>query len=164
MRDLRDDWTGTTSTAERKRRQNRLNQRAYRKRQQTLQKHISAPTIYALDGLCQDEHISPFNEQGPRLGGAASLPSCPTSLQPTALQRTVRHHPWIDLFPIPQMRDNMLNGIVAGILDEDELCADLLNVEDNREDEKPSLIVWGSPWDPQGWEASVAFLQRREAA
>jgi len=58
------------------------------------------------------------------------------------------------------MRDNMLNGIVAGIFDEDELCADLLNVEDNREDEKPSLIVWGSPWDPQGWEASVAFLRK----
>lgn len=31
LRDPSDDWTGVTSTAERKRRQNRLNQRAYRK-------------------------------------------------------------------------------------------------------------------------------------
>ena len=33
---------------------------------------------------------------------------CPASLQPTALQRKVPHHPWIDLFPFPALRDNKI--------------------------------------------------------
>lgn len=115
---------------------------------------------FPVDGLCHDDRVSPFNEQGPGLGDAAARPSCRRNLQPTAMQVAVRHHPWIDLFPIPRLRDNMLQAILAGLLDEDELCADLLNVEDDRQGEKPSLIVWGASWDPEGWEASVAFLRK----
>ncbi|KAF5615432.1 hypothetical protein F52700_13402 [Fusarium sp. NRRL 52700] len=97
--------------------------------------------------------ISPFSTIGP-------LQSCdfhPLSLQPTALQRTVPHHPWIDLFPIPQMRDNILLSLHH--LNMDELCSDLLDVKPGL-DGKPSLIVWGDPWDLHGWEASALFLQK----
>ncbi|KAF3360540.1 hypothetical protein VdG1_01500 [Verticillium dahliae VDG1] len=47
-------------------------------------------------------------------------------------------------------------------IDEDELCSDLLNVEDTNwsDVEKPSLILWGEPWDIKGWEASAAFLRK----
>ncbi|KAF4439002.1 hypothetical protein FACUT_4461 [Fusarium acutatum] len=97
--------------------------------------------------------MSPFSIIGP----LQSCDSYPLNLQPTALQRTVPHHPWIDLFPIPQMRDNILLSLRH--LDMDELCSDLLDVKPGL-DKKPSLIVWGDPWDIHGWEASALFLQK----
>ncbi|EWZ29245.1 hypothetical protein FOZG_17111 [Fusarium oxysporum Fo47] len=97
--------------------------------------------------------ISPFSIIGP----VQSCDSYPLNLQPTALQRTVPHHPWIDLFPIPQMRDNILLSLRH--LDMDELCGDLLDVKPGL-DGKPSLIVWGDPWDLRGWEATPLFLQK----
>ncbi|KAF5240636.1 hypothetical protein FANTH_9487 [Fusarium anthophilum] len=44
--------------------------------------------------------MSPFSILGP----LQSHDSYPINLQPTALQRSIPHHQWIDLFPIPQMR------------------------------------------------------------
>ncbi|KPM39354.1 hypothetical protein AK830_g7206 [Neonectria ditissima] len=103
----------------------------------------------------QEENVlSPFTRKGPE---QFSIESCPPNLQPTALQRTVPHHPWIDLFPIPQMRDNILR--VYGHLNLDELCDDLLDVKPGL-DGKPTLLVWGDPSDPSGWEASPDFLRK----
>ncbi|KAG7122430.1 hypothetical protein HYQ44_003328 [Verticillium longisporum] len=118
------------------------------------------PLGFPVKGLCADEFISPFNYQdGHR---PSSQPSHPESLSPTALQRTVRHHPWVDLFPLARLRDNVLRGLNSGAIDEDELCSDLLNVEDRKwsDVEKPSLILWGESWDIKGWEASAAFLRK----
>jgi len=112
---------------------------------------------FPVEGLCRDEFVSPYNQLGPSI---TPIHSCPNSLRPTELQRTIKHHPWIDLFPIARMRDNMLQGLVLGVLDEDDLCADLLNVEDDTQGEKAALIVWGEPWDVWSWEASVAFLKK----
>ena len=111
--------------------------------------------------LC--EAISPFSLQGPGLGPLAvaltSSPSCPDSLRPTALQLSVPHHPWIDLLPIPHLRDNIIHAAgVSAVCDEDNLCYDMVEV--SSESDKASLIVWGEPWDPRGWEASVAFLRK----
>lgn len=115
-----------------------------------------------VEGLCHDEFISPFNFYGPRLPDSIDpLAKLPDSLRPTAIQMTVTHHPWIDTFPIPRLRDNVLQGILTEDLDEDDLCKDLLRVEDEKTaDEKPALIIWGDPWDVRGWEASVAFLKK----
>ncbi|KAH7353189.1 hypothetical protein B0T11DRAFT_286405 [Plectosphaerella cucumerina] len=236
---LKDDWSGVTSTAERKKRPNRLNQRAFRERSkrqpaQSGQKvlmnkspephvvrrrhnpshsgHLLPPcprkssSIQALrmqayqgwalnaprpsqlqflirlnvldalarnalaigfpvEGLCADHFDSPFTCQGPGPNPESESDVFTGSLQslaPTVLQRTVRHHPWIDLFPLPRFRDNILLALEAGVIDEDELCGDLLNVEDaNRStDTKPSLLVWGEPSDARGWEASITFLRK----
>lgn len=107
------------------------------------------------------EGISPFSRQG-----ANSDPTWtqrvlgwPKSLHPTPLQSSIDHHPWIDLFPWPQLRNNMLQAFEhPEVCDEDELCRDLCEYSDT--DSKPSLIVWGPPWDPRSWEVSDEFLQK----
>ncbi|KAH7118493.1 hypothetical protein EDB81DRAFT_873199 [Dactylonectria macrodidyma] len=88
---------------------------------------------------------------------AAALDSTSPGLRPTALQTTVRHHPWIDLFPVPQVRNCFIRISAGGY--EDELCVDLVDVEESDE-EKPKLIVWGNPSDPRAWEGTVPFLRK----
>lgn len=104
--------------------------------------------------LCDDDALSPFNRQGPH----NLWETTPPGLQPTALQRAVHHHPWIDLFPVPQLRDSFIR-LFDNSVDEDVLCVDLIRVEGGN-GEKPNLIVWGDPSDPCAWEASVPFLRK----
>jgi hypothetical protein len=75
----------------------------------------------------------------------------PACLQPTVLQREMPHHPWIDLFPFPALRDNMLSQ--GEDLDDDDLCHDLVEVC-HAPIERSGLIVWSDSWDPLGWEAT----------
>ncbi|KAJ5648633.1 hypothetical protein N7490_005005 [Penicillium lividum] len=82
---------------------------------------------------------------------------CPRSLRPTQIQRSVSHHPWIDLFPLPRMRDNLLRN--SDSYDEWALCNDLVDFYEVP-NEKTGLIVWNTPWDPSGWEASEEFLTK----
>ncbi|KAH7249621.1 hypothetical protein MRS44_007087 [Fusarium solani] len=114
------------------------------------------------EGLCRHEAISPYSTHGPQLSNNPQpATSCPPALQPTFLQAMVVHHPWIDLLPFPRLRDNMLMYMEAGLVDDDQLCEDLLVVDDPRGlDSKPSLIVWGGSWDPRAWEANPAFLRK----
>lgn len=110
------------------------------------------------EGLCRPDYISPYNSYGPLIPFQSRKAS--PALQPTLLQRTVLHHPWIDLFPFPRLRDNVLIGVVRGDLDDDELCADILEVKDEDLSDKPSLIVWGEPWDWKAWEANENFFTK----
>jgi hypothetical protein len=100
--------------------------------------------------LCADEAVSVFSQS---CAGVREI-DVPQSLRPTSLQRRVPHHPWLDVFPFPQMRDNMI--LAGDALDDDELCHDLVCFWDTR-DSRATLLVWGAPWDPQNWEASEAF-------
>lgn len=99
--------------------------------------------------------ISPFyrvKEIG-RLGEA----DYPRYLRPTILQQTVEHHPWIDLFPLPQMRDNILRS--GDSFDDTPLCLDL--VENHQcPGQWSGLIVWTDPWDPYSWEVTEEFLKK----
>lgn len=65
--------------------------------------------------------VSPFATLRPGYIGNQSLP---LSLQPTALQRSKEHHPWLDCFPFPSMRDNLLRALDG--FDEDQLCLDIM--------------------------------------
>ncbi|KIA76005.1 hypothetical protein HK57_00622 [Aspergillus ustus] len=58
--------------------------------------------------LLDDDAISPFNQTGPWQYDID--PALPASLPPTIIQRTVVHHPWLDILPIPEMRDNLISA------------------------------------------------------
>ncbi|KAH7139799.1 hypothetical protein B0J13DRAFT_558497 [Dactylonectria estremocensis] len=261
IRDVTDDWTGVTSTAQRRKLQNRLNQRARRRRNMELKSAAltndgvpaSLPLIlvaphsehsplqagqmlgshrqhaypddspprlvcrlqgqdkqtmvrrfaqqayseyvagahclgnlpmlmgvnifYALSRnatalgvseewlLCDAE--SPYCLESPSLGehplqkSKPPLFDGPQSLRPTEMQLSIAHHPWIDLFPVPRLRDNLLAAISnEHPIDEDELCYDMVEVTDGGVQDKAALIIWGEPWDPRGWEVSEPFLRK----
>jgi hypothetical protein len=105
--------------------------------------------------------ISPFGRDGHVNDVARSTAvNLPSSLAPTTLQLTTRHHPWLDLFPIPQLRDNLLMAIsMLSPEDEQRLFDDVMDAGGGK-NEWAGLLVWGEPSDPQSWEVSVPFLQR----
>ncbi|KAJ5173912.1 uncharacterized protein N7500_001843 [Penicillium coprophilum] len=101
-----------------------------------------------------DDAISPFNIAGPWQYDFES--SLPPSLQPTMIQRSIPHHPWLDLLPVPHMRDNL---ILAGDFEEEtQLCLDMKGIG-NACSERTGIIVWSDPWDPAGWEVTESFAR-----
>ncbi|RAH54098.1 hypothetical protein BO85DRAFT_471323 [Aspergillus piperis CBS 112811] len=74
--------------------------------------------------MAADEALSMFAMIGPRclatIGREALLPP---ALQPTEIQRTVPHHPWLDLIPISRMRDNLI--LMENLMDDGQMCRDM---------------------------------------
>lgn len=122
-------------------------------------------TIY----LLSLDILSPFNST--TLGGTVSedledyalalapapdlISNLPPSLRPTALQVSILHHPWIDLFPCPKLRDNLLRK--GDALDGLAICHDVCKGGEN---ENTGLIVWGDPWDTSGWEITESLAKK----
>ena len=102
----------------------------------------------------------------------------PQSLQPTALQSTIPHSSWLNMFPWPRFRDNLI--VHESIIDAAELLYDLVGdlvnyhgpketdidipglIEDDEDMHKGrrGLIVWGEPWDTEGWEVTLGFMKK----
>ncbi len=110
---------------------------------------------WTLEWLTCAEPISPWNA----IPGteSSSLTTYPQALRPTEVQRAIEHHPWIDLWPMPKMRDNLL--LAGDSYDEDQLCNDLVEFTDIS-NEQTGLIVWSDPSDTMGWEVSETFLRK----
>ncbi|KAJ0283357.1 hypothetical protein COL940_004706 [Colletotrichum noveboracense] len=105
--------------------------------------HNAAAMGFPPQGLCREDFISPYNLSGPlELENFDLTTPGRESLRPTDLQRRILHHPWIDLFPFPIFRDNVLLAMASGLVDDDQLCADILEVKDEDLAGRPSLIVW----------------------
>ncbi|KAL5326528.1 hypothetical protein ACEPPN_004214 [Leptodophora sp. 'Broadleaf-Isolate-01'] len=111
------------------------------------------------DEEMEDEALSPFN----RLRGPLPLQeeltgkrftTLPTALQPTELQNAIPHHPWIDLLPLPTMRDNIFRRGFDSF-DEEELCHAMRG---HAPTNNPGLLVWRDPWDSTSWEVTEEFI------
>ncbi|KAL4953471.1 hypothetical protein BDW69DRAFT_165177 [Aspergillus filifer] len=105
---------------------------------------------------CGDDDISIFNLLAPH-HLAYNEENIPISLRPTHIQRTIPHHPWLDFFPFPKMRDRLI--LAEHLYDDDELCHDLMAFWDTR-NTQATLIVWGQSWDPLSWEVTEGFLAK----
>ncbi|KAH7403596.1 hypothetical protein BKA64DRAFT_669420 [Cadophora sp. MPI-SDFR-AT-0126] len=84
--------------------------------------------------------------------------SLPLSLKPTCLQLMENHHPWIDILPFPEIRDNLLRRDETSY-DKRELCRDLRGFQ-VIEDGYGGMVAWKDPWDLQGWEVTQAFASK----
>ena len=107
---------------------------------------------YSLTTNCDDDALSLFNSPT-----TYSFSSLPKALQPTKLQREIPHHPWIDQLPFPAMRNNLL--LAGDGYDDMELCGDLVGFF-SAGSGCTGLVVWGEPWDADGWEITEAFAKR----
>lgn len=79
-------------------------------------------------------------------------PEIPESLHPTKLQMTTIHPLWIDRFPFPKMRDNMIT--LLGIINEEEFLSDLFCLTS-------FCLEPGAPsWDPASWKIGREFSEK----
>ncbi|KAK5190671.1 hypothetical protein LTR99_003411 [Exophiala xenobiotica] len=76
-------------------------------------------------------------------------PGLPEPLRPTPLQLTTIHPQWIDRFPFPKMRDNMIT--LLSIIDEEEFLADLFCLTSF------TIEPGAASWDPKAWKISKEF-------
>lgn len=101
-----------------------------------------------------DDALSSFNTCGPwQFDFERSLPH---SLQPTATQRSIEHHPWLDLLPVPQIRETLIRA--GDFVDEEQLCLDMKG-SGSAHSGNTGIIVWKDPWNPAGWEVTEPFAR-----
>jgi hypothetical protein len=88
--------------------------------------------------------------------------SLPPTFQPTTIQRTIPHKPWLDSIPCPQLRDNMICAEVDGNLNEDDLCEDICGglYEGYDYTRQKGMLVWGEPWQISSWEITEGFAEK----
>jgi hypothetical protein len=92
-------------------------------------------------------------------GNGNELIRLPPCLQPTALQKQVIHHPWIDLCPQPSLRNALLRHLNE--IDEDEFCHHLfLQSSDADEDGMIGMVIWGEPHDTAAYELSETMVRK----
>lgn len=100
-----------------------------------------------------DDSISIFNLKQPSF----SVEKIPHCLRPTLIQLHITHHPWLDFFPFPNMRDCMI--LAGDSFDDDDLCHDLMAFWDTR-NTSATLLVWGNSWDAKNWEVTEGFAHK----
>ncbi|KAH8688723.1 hypothetical protein BGW36DRAFT_365786 [Talaromyces proteolyticus] len=115
---------------------------------------------YEGSAMDNDDAQSSFSIIGPQTAKADSREALlPPALRPTVIQRTVPHHPWLDLFPFPKMRDILIMG--GDSYDDELMCYNMLGdrLPENSARGETGIIVWKDPWDPNGWEVTSTYIQ-----
>jgi len=116
-----------------------------------------------LNLMYTDDYPSPFLPLSS--SASSSIRDLPPTLQPTELQKTMAHHPMWDIFPDPEIRDNILRYGEENI-DDMQMCLDMVGdgsytgMENLDTQQTNGLIVWGEPWDPYGWEMTECFARK----
>ncbi|OQE32146.1 hypothetical protein PENSTE_c001G01357 [Penicillium steckii] len=105
----------------------------------------------SMEVLCEDI-ASHFNISGP----CHVTFQLPPSLQPSSSQKSIIHHPWIDIIPIESLRNSLLSQM--GVYDEDELCIDFYGF--CGPSSEVGLLVWGESWDPSAYEVTEVFFKK----
>ncbi|ETS01628.1 hypothetical protein M419DRAFT_65673, partial [Trichoderma reesei RUT C-30] len=105
----------------------------------------------------------------------------PESLAPTRLQLSCPHSNWIDVFPFPQMRDNLIRW--ENYFSHAEFLTDLLGnliscmtappprtsrgsrllrarAGRNAALDRRGFILWGEPFHKDSWEVTPGFLRK----
>ncbi|KAI8723029.1 hypothetical protein NCS52_00157700 [Fusarium sp. LHS14.1] len=98
-------------------------------------------------------NLSPFNLRN--YNRHITSTRLPDGLRLTDLQCTTLHHPWIDLLPFPEMRDNLFRRGLERF-NEEELCQ---AVRGRIPDSDPGMLIWGESWDPNSWEVKESFAR-----
>ncbi|KIV88005.1 hypothetical protein PV10_09183 [Exophiala mesophila] len=76
----------------------------------------------------------------------------PGALKPSPLQLLTKHRRWIDRFPFPRMRDNMI--LLSEVIDLDQFCADLFgSASFTLKDSHPT-------WEATSWIVGREFAQK----
>ncbi|KAI0131676.1 hypothetical protein F4776DRAFT_154360 [Hypoxylon sp. NC0597] len=84
----------------------------------------------------------------------------PESLQPTTLQLSIPHEPWIDLIPDKQMRDNAI--LAMGAFTREDIEEDVTGSISGKGHllELTGLLAWDEPWRAEGWELTEGFIKK----
>lgn len=106
-----------------------------------------------MEWIKEEDSISIFNVLGP---GFSDI-HIPVDLRPTEVQKRVPHHPWLDFFPSPTLRDNLIT--LQDEIDDGDLCQDLSAFWDTR-NSPAGLLVWGPSWQASSWEVTESFLTK----
>ena len=106
------------------------------------------------------------NYQSPFLGIASGtcsidLNTLPPDFQPTLIQRTVPHHPRMDIFPDPVVRDNII--LNQGKFEDYPFCMAIIGHDtwlENDPSQRAGMVVWAEPWSVKSWEITEGFLAK----
>ena len=92
---------------------------------------------------CHDEAVSPLQPL-----------SLPESLRPTPLQLVHSHQRWIDRFPFPRLRDNLI--VLKGLVDLDKFIKDLFGMASL----SFRFELQRATWDPASWKIEPEFATK----
>jgi hypothetical protein len=132
----------------------------------TISSIIGLSTANLTDDACESPfYDSKFARSCHHSVNNKSLTRLPPSLKPTDLQRSIPHHPWFDILPFPEMRDNLLRleldtDVVASSsrYNADSLCHWMVGLDATQKE--GGLVVWGDPCDIASWEVTAEFYRQ----
>jgi hypothetical protein len=107
-----------------------------------------------------DAYQSPFLELDTATC-TIDVESLPPDLQPTLIQRTVPHHPRMDVFPDPVVRDNII--LNQEKFDDYPFCMAVVGrdaLPENDALQRAGMVVWAEPSRADGWEITEGFLAK----
>jgi Domain of unknown function (DUF3425) len=107
-----------------------------------LAHHVNGPRRL---NLIECGHCWPSKSQPP-------TPELPYSLHPTLLQLSTVHWQWIDRFPFPTFRDNLI--LHMGDIEEEDLITDLFTIPTFK------IARGAKSWDPNGWRVCYEFAEK----